>query len=252
VYLTQTNKLRKIDTETFNILVTLSCISKNLYNVGVYSIRQNYFNNGKYLDYYKNYHECKTNENYKLLGSCGQCTLRHVDYSFRSFFKLLKKSKEGVNLGKVNIPGYLDKDSFYTVTWASNYFKVVDDKIRLSMSRKFKKQFTPSKEFLFFDLPKNVNPNTIKEVMITSYHKCSFFKIHFIYKKEREICDTLNFNKFLSIDMGINNFAACIDSSGESFILDGRKLKSINQKYNKDIELLKKEITELMNILIKQ
>lgn len=44
----------------------------------------------------------------------------------------------------------------------------------------------------------------------------------------------LNKNKALDIDFGVNNLATCVTSSGESFIIDGRKLKSINQWYNKE------------------
>ncbi|MEL7038997.1 MAG: transposase, partial [Cyanobacteria bacterium J06592_8] len=37
----------------------------------------------------------------------------------------------------------------------------------------------------------------------------------------------------LAIDLGLDNLAACVSNTGSSFILDGRKLKSINQWYNK-------------------
>lgn len=33
--------------------------------------------------------------------------------------------------------------------------------------------------------------------------------------------------------MGINNLATCVTNTGESFIIDGRRLKSINQWFNK-------------------
>nr|WP_293160248.1 RNA-guided endonuclease TnpB family protein [Okeania sp. SIO2C9] len=36
------------------------------------------------------------------------------------------------------------------------------------------------------------------------------------------------------MDLGLNNLATCISNTGSSFILDGRKLKSINQWYNKE------------------
>jgi putative transposase len=34
--------------------------------------------------------------------------------------------------------------------------------------------------------------------------------------------------------LGINNFATCATSEGQSFIIDGKKVKSINQWYNKE------------------
>lgn len=50
-------------------------------------------------------------------------------------------------------------------------------------------------------------------------------------------------NSYLSIDPGLNNFAACFNSNnGSSFIIDGRYLKSINQHYNKKSSKLQSSI----------
>ena len=38
----------------------------------------------------------------------------------------------------------------------------------------------------------------------------------------------------LKIDFGLDNLATCVDTNGVSFIVDGRKLKSINQWFNKE------------------
>ena len=40
--------------------------------------------------------------------------------------------------------------------------------------------------------------------------------------------------KALAIDLGVSNLATCAASTGETFIIDGRKLKSINQWFNKE------------------
>ena len=41
-------------------------------------------------------------------------------------------------------------------------------------------------------------------------------------------------NSYLSIDLGINNFATCFDNSDNSFfIIKGEVIKSYNQYYNK-------------------
>ena len=37
----------------------------------------------------------------------------------------------------------------------------------------------------------------------------------------------------MAIDLGISNLASCIVTNNESIIIDGKKLKSINQFYNK-------------------
>ena len=71
----------------FDILYHLCYHSARMYNVGLYSVRQHFFNTNQYLSYYDNYHLCKTNENYSLLlTDTGQQILRLVDRDMKSFF----------------------------------------------------------------------------------------------------------------------------------------------------------------------
>ncbi|HCA56257.1 MAG TPA: transposase, partial [Ruminococcaceae bacterium] len=44
----------------------------------------------------------------------------------------------------------------------------------------------------------------------------------------------LNKNNALALDLGVNNFVTAVSSEGKSFIIDGRKLKSVNQWFNKE------------------
>ena len=39
----------------------------------------------------------------------------------------------------------------------------------------------------------------------------------------------------MAIDLGINNLASIVISNNKAYIIDGKKLKSINQYYNKQI-----------------
>jgi len=232
MYLTQVNRLRNLDKETYRVLRHLCRISKNLYNVGVYNVRQKYFFERKFTDYYHNYHDCKHNENYKYLVQIGQCVLRQVDYAFRSFFKLLKLKKQGKDLGKVNLPRYLPKDGFYPIIFQNQMYKIVKGKLRLSMPKKFREDFKVKLRYLWFNFPKHIDPQSVKEIKIVPHYKGLYFTIHITYKKEVEEHD-LDYNQYLGIDLGVNNFAACVDTLGSSFILDGRFMKSINQGYNK-------------------
>jgi len=95
IILTQKNRL-KLSSKKLEIVKQLSYYSARLYNVGLYSVREYYFDNNEYLNYAKNYHKCKDNENYKLLLSdTSQQILRIVDRSFKSFFGLLKLKTQG-------------------------------------------------------------------------------------------------------------------------------------------------------------
>ncbi len=111
--LTQTVRL-KLNKSEKTVLASLCHLSKNLFNVGLYRVRQYFFQENKYLSYESNYHLCKENENYQLLATdCGQQTLKSVDKCFQAFFKLLSMKKEGVVQHRINLPRYLPKDGFF-------------------------------------------------------------------------------------------------------------------------------------------
>ena len=95
IILTQKNRLKLPESEMEQIRL-LSFYSARLYNVGLYSVRQYFFDNNEYLNYSKNYHLCKGNENYRLLLSdTAQQTLRLVERNFKSFFCLLNLKQQG-------------------------------------------------------------------------------------------------------------------------------------------------------------
>ncbi len=76
--------------------------------------------------------------------------------------------------------------------------------------------------------------------------KSSFFDMDILPKFEADDSQNYSFsgkrikrrnldkNHALAIDFGINNLATCVTSKGKSFIIDGKKLKSINQWFNKE------------------
>jgi len=66
MYLTQKNQIRNLNKSEFLALRELCRLSKNLYNVGLYTVRQYYFQERKHLRYESAYHLCKENENYRL------------------------------------------------------------------------------------------------------------------------------------------------------------------------------------------
>ena len=104
---TQKNRL-KLNSQKSEIIKQLCFYSARLYNTGLYSVRQYFFNENSYLPYVENYHECKENENYKLLlASTSQQILRIVDRNFKSFFALLQKQAKYNN--KIQIPKYKKK-----------------------------------------------------------------------------------------------------------------------------------------------
>ena len=86
MYLTVKQQVKHLSKSDYNILKELSHAAKNLYNQGLYNVRQHYFENKEFLKYESNYHLLKASDNYKLLNSnMAQQILKEVDGAFKSF-----------------------------------------------------------------------------------------------------------------------------------------------------------------------
>ena len=231
--LTQKNRL-KLSSTKLEIVKQLSYYSARLYNVGLYSVRQYYFNNNAYLNYAKNYHECKDNENYKLLLSdTSQQILRIVDRNFKSFFGLLKLKSQGKYTEKVRMPHYKKQNELMNIIIQGRSARIRKGYVIIGLSKAFREKHNPPFRELKFKLPKNITVDKLQEVRILPLFNGIEFDIEFVYKKEFEPI-SVDKNNYLSIDMGLDNFATCFDSNdGSSFIVDGRYIKSINRHYNK-------------------
>jgi len=234
MYKAQKNHLR-LKKKEYLIVRTLCRLSKNLYNYTLYVVRQHYFQNGKYFPYEKAYHLVKDNENFKLLPThVAQQTMKVVDRNMKSFFRLLKERQKGNYNRPIGLPKYLPKDEFFVCIFPNSMFKVINDKIRLSLGRNFAKKF--GVKYLEFKLPPTVKGKKIKEVRIVPRCKGLWFEIEYVYEDQPVKVD-LDYSSYLSIDLGVDNFATCVPMSstgGTPFIIEGRGLKSFNRWWNKE------------------
>ena len=228
MYLTLKQQVKHLSKNEFRNLKYLSHIAKNLTNEAIYNIRQYYFNKKKYLSYNENYKMLKNSENYKKLNSnMAQQILKEVDGSFKSFFGLLKLAKNGqYNFKDIKLPKYLDKDGFTTLV--IGFVRLKDDMLIVPYSNSFRK----THKEIAIKLPPVLKGKKIKEIRIIPKQHSRYFEIQYIYKVE-EVQRELNKENALGIDLGIDNLCTCVTNTGTSFIIDGRKLKSINQYYNK-------------------
>ncbi len=116
MFLTQKNQIRELNKSEFLALRELCRLSKNLYNVGLYTVRQYFFQERKHLRYESAYHLCKENENYRLLNTdSAQQTLKVVDRTLHSFYALISAVKSDSYQPKVKLPHYLPKDGYFVL-----------------------------------------------------------------------------------------------------------------------------------------
>lgn len=227
MYLTVKQQLKHLSKEEYLILRELCHSAKNLYNQAVYNIRQYYFDEGKYLNYVENNKLLKSSENYKILNSnMAQQILKEVDGAFKSFFRLLKLKSKGEYKEKVKLPKYLPKNSFTTLV--VGFVRLNENTFILPYSQSYKKNHRPIK----INIPSLLLDKNIKEIRIIPKFNARFFEIQYTYQVENEQRN-LDKNNALAIDLGVNNLATCVTNRGKSFIVDGKKLKSINQWFNK-------------------
>ncbi|MEE1475313.1 RNA-guided endonuclease InsQ/TnpB family protein [Fusobacterium sp.] len=228
MYLTVKQQLKHLSKEEYLSLRELSHTAKNLYNQAVYNIRQYYFQENKYLNYQKNNSLLKSSDNYKTLNSnMSQQILKEVDGSFKSFFGLLKKKNKGMYNAKVKLPSYLPKNSFTTLV--IGFVRLNEDTLVIPYSNSFKKDHKK----ISIKIPPILLDKKIKEIRIIPKFNARFFEVQYTYEVQEEQRN-LDKNHALAIDFGINNLATCVTNKGKSFIIDGKKLKSINQWFNKE------------------
>ena len=229
MHLTVKQQVKHLSKEDYKTIKELCHIAKNLANEAIYNVRQYYFAEGEFLKYEKNYTLLKNSPKYKALNSnMAQQILKEVDGSFKSFFGLLKLAKQGKYAFKdCRLPHYLPKDGYTTLVIGFVILK--ENKLILPFSNGFKK----THKAVEITIPPILLDKKVKEIRIIPKAKARFFEIQYIYEAEC-VQRNLNTNNALALDLGINNLVTAVSSNGRSFIIDGRKLKSINQWFNKE------------------
>ena len=220
-------------------LMDLCHLSKNLYNTVLYTIRQHWFETEKddtvkhkFLNYYDVWNLLKVdNPDYKALEyHSAQLVIKQVEANFSSFFSLLKLKSQGKYDKKVRLPKYLDKDGYNVISF--NQFKKKD----------LKEGYVslPKTKTLKFKV-KNTNLHFINIVPRNDY-----VQVNFIYKKQEKELKKDN-GRYMGIDLGVDNLATCTSNVLQSFIVDGKKVKHINQFYNKKVGEVKSELKKKNN-----
>ena len=195
----------------------LCLLAKNLYNVALYNIRQQYFKDKTYLNYNALDKLLYSNVDYKAIPyrQSAQQILRSVDKTYSSFFKGIKSDK---NKGKkVRLPRYKDKEKGrYVLVYTNQCFRYKNNIIRLKGANGVWYEFYTDKE-------------NLQQVRLIP--KGNHIVVEIIYNVEYELKE--DNNRYASIDLGLNNIVALSSNVCNSILYNGRPLKSINRYYNK-------------------
>lgn len=232
MYLVQKNHLRKLDKTTYQILLRLARLSKNVYNETLWYSKHYWENEHKILSYKDAWDIVKYSDYYELLpAQTAQQTMKYVNRNLWSFRKLLSKKKRGEYKKPVVFPKYKPNEGYFTCIFTPNLFKLFENKVRISLGNNIRKD--TGIKYLWFDIPEFIIDKQIKEIRLVPKYYGTYFEIEFVYKAEMEN-RAKDYTKCLSIDLGLDNFAGCVDTDGTAFIIEGRGIKSYNRWYNKE------------------
>lgn len=194
-----------------------------LYNYVLYNIRQGVFS-GNYLKEFDLSNKlCKENQfDFRNLPNhVSQQVIKQVFKNIKSWMRLKKdfeKNPSKYGNHRPHLPSYKRGKKQNMVVFTNCDCRVKDD----NHIHFVKDIIKPIKT--------NINKDELKQVRIIPQATC--YVVEVIYeRKETDL--GLDKDNFLSIDLGLNNLCSCISNVVNSFIINGRVLKSVNQWYNK-------------------
>ncbi len=224
------------DSETKAVLEFICSEANKLSNCAIYYCRQMFFKAHKYVSNYELDELMKSNLHFKALRSAvAQQACHKVGESFKSYRKLAKLYREGKLKNKPKLPNYRKKGGLTVISYPARWLKLVNNQVKFTLGKQVKAWF--GIDSFTLPMPSNLNFKDIKEVRILPRNKC--FYVEFVYR-QKEVKSNFNQSNVLGIDPGLGNLLTCVSTTGKSFIIDGKKIKSINQFYNKKVATLKK------------
>ena len=234
--------LIKQSNSLYNELDNLCFLSKNLYNSALYTVRQFYFTNKKYLNWIKINNQFvseKQQDYYVLPCKVSQQTLKMVDQNMKSFFNAIKAKNS-----KPKLPKYLDKiKGRFVVTYTNQAISkkaLQNGYIELSKT----------------NIKLKTNVKNVKQVRIVPRN--NFIVVEILYEVRSKLHNNSK-ETYCGIDFGLNNLITCSFQNDSPLIMNGKPLKSINWHYNKEKSRLqslldngKKTSKKIQNITLKR
>ena len=229
----------KSNNKYYKILDEYCFKSKNLYNFANYHIRKTFIDTGIWLKYNKLDKMLKQKDmdfdyrNMPTAQSSQQC-LKLLDKNWKSFFKSIKdwvKHKDKYS-GRPKLPKYLKKNGRNILILTNQNCKLKNNIINFP------------KSFNGFTL--KTKANNIQQVRMLPRNKHIVIEVVYKINIKDKIKDN---NKYVSIDIGLDNLATLTNNCNiQPVIINGRKMKSINKYYNKELSHYR-EIAKRVNNL---
>lgn len=229
-YLSSTYLIHDVD----EILSNYAREANNLYNIGMYIMRQNFIKHKKFLSYFQlcyaidNKVKARENLVYRKLpyAQSSQQTLKEVQSTFDSWIKALKSYKVNPNkfTGRPRMPKYLSKGQQHLFYISGQNVRIRNGYLIIPRLSQFNIKLNPYLQ--------NIK---IKRVLFKPMSK-GYFKVIVQYQLNYKITYLPDNGKYIGIDPGLDNVFTLVDSTcnHRPLIINGKPVKSMNQYYNKN------------------
>lgn len=230
----------KLNHKKLEIIKELSWHTSKLYNTVSYEIKNNDEVKPVYTKLEKQFRHNWHND--FLHSHNRQQALKQLAQDWKSYFNSIRDYKNNPQKykGQPRPPKfkYMDRNPS-EVIFTNLATRVRDNKLLLSLSKAIKSKYDV--ESLNFELPKAVQSiidlETIQQVRVKQDKLSKEWYILIIYKVEKIKENT--YSNIMSIDLGLDNLATLtFKDNSESFIINGKTIKSKNAYYNKEIARL--------------
>lgn len=233
--------------------------ANNLYNTTLWHIRQSHFETCPMYEYFDK-NDCyrrsflarivkasyanlckllKNSQHYQLIGGqqAQQC-IKSVIEAITSYNKLIRAWWHGELSDKPRIPGYRKSGGIYQLSYPNQAVRYNFNYgvCKLAISKENKSRLLEDE--IIIPCGHGFSSEDIAEVRIVPNNGNLWAE--YVYKTKRRKANNLDYSQGIGIDPGVSNWLTIASSYGKSFIICGKKVKSINQRYNKTVANYKK------------
>jgi putative transposase len=215
-------------------LHNLCSIATKLYNTDNWQRRTAWDETGKIPSVYIQDKALKQNVWYKLLPSqTSQAVLFNLQRNYNSWFVLRKTNSEA------NPPLFRKKEMLSPITFYQQFKLIGDNKIRISMSRKYSQEH--KFRFMEIEFEDWKDLKGLPKMCQIIFTRGKWF-VHIISEVESPIADGKG--KVKAIDLGIINLASCVNDDGKSKIYSGKQVLAIQHYFNSRIARVQSKLTK--------
>lgn len=192
-----------------------------LYNFVTFHYRQAIFQKQEYFSEFEMSTLCAefNQEDYRALPSqTSQQVIKQVFKNFKSWQKAKKEYEKNPSnfTGKPKLPKYKNGKKQNIVVFTNQTCKLKNGFIHFPKSTNLK--------------PFKTNVDSFQQVRIVPNATCYIVEV--VYEKEEKDLG-MNENNFISLDLGLNNYVSAVSNVEQSFIINGKIMKSFNHWFNK-------------------